>query len=131
MIGPGQIKALAASAVIAGAALAGWTIRDWQAQAEAGARATAELAAQQRIDRLAEAVSTRTEAAIQNIRIENKSIYNEVQREIRTNTVYRECVVPIDGLRLVNQARAGQPADAVPAARPAAADGGHGAAAGR
>lgn len=35
------------------------------------------------------------------------TIQNEVQREIRTNTVFADCKLPADSLRLVNQALAG------------------------
>lgn len=35
------------------------------------------------------------------------TIKNEVQREIRTNTVFADCKLPADSLRLVNQALSG------------------------
>ena len=35
------------------------------------------------------------------------AITERVIREVKTNTVYRDCVLPDDGLRLVNAARAG------------------------
>lgn len=102
-----KIKALAAIAVIAGAALAGWTLRDWQASAEDGAQAAAELKAKEQMELLANAVSAKTESAIQNIRVENRTIYQRTQREITEKPIYHDCVLPADGVRLVNAARAG------------------------
>ena len=102
-----KIKALAAIAVIAGAALAGWTMRDWQARAEEGAQASAELKAKEQMEQLANAVSAKTESAIQNIRVENRTIYQRAQREITEKPIYRDCVLPADGVRLINAARAG------------------------
>lgn len=102
-----KIKAMAAMAAICLAALSGWKLRDWQADAEAGARASAELAAQRQIAQFAHAVSARTEAAIQNIRVENRTIYQRTQREITEKPIYRDCVLPADGVRLINAARAG------------------------
>jgi hypothetical protein len=107
----GVIGALAALSV---AAWSGWYLRDLQA--EAANAAELRIAAEGR--KLAEDVALRTERAIGAIRIENQIINNEVQREIRTRTVYRDCVLPADGVRLANEARsrAGQSARPVPSA---------------
>lgn len=51
--------------------------------------------------------------AIAELRPKYTTIQNEVQREIRTNTVFADCKLPVDSLRLVNQAlNAGSPAPA-------------------
>jgi hypothetical protein len=42
--------------------------------------------------------------AIANIKITNTTIQNEVQREIKTNTIYADCRHSADGLRLINDA---------------------------
>lgn len=47
--------------------------------------------------------------AISSIKITNTTIRGEVQREIRTNTVYRDCRLPPDGVRIANDALRGQP----------------------
>lgn len=129
-----RIKAAVAAGIVVGAAYGGWWLRDLQAEAAEGARATAEAAADRRMNALAARVATSTETAIAGIRIENRNIFNETQREIQTNTVYRDCVLPADGLRIANKARsgaAGQPGAAVPAAAAAAGEGDHGRPAGR
>lgn len=99
------------------AASGGWLLRDLQADAEAGAAAKAEEKAAQHMRMLSDEIATRTEAAIAGIRVENRNIYNEVQREIRTNTIYADCKLPDGGLRMLNQARAsagtGKPTDPV------------------
>lgn len=52
--------------------------------------------------------------AISQLRITNTTIHQEVQREIRTNTVYADCKLPAGGLRIANEALTGQ-RPAVPA----------------
>lgn len=52
--------------------------------------------------------------AIAKITVKNQTIRQEVEREIRTNTIYNDCRHTTDGLRLVNEAITGskaQPAD--------------------
>lgn len=66
-------------------------------------------------DHIAEAVDAANAAsakAIADLKIVNKTIQNEVRREVETNTIYRDCVVPANGVQLANQALAGsKPAD--------------------
>lgn len=129
-----RAKAVLLAATVAGSGFAGWWVRDLQAEAADGARATAEAEAERRLNQLANQVATRTETALAGIRIENRTIFNETQREIQTNTVYRDCVLPADGVRLANQARAGttgKPGGAVPAASAAAGQDHNGRPAGR
>lgn len=118
MILPPQVKLAIGAASILSAAWGGWYLRDLQAEAVAAS----ELRAEKHRERLADDVAKRTESALGTIRIENRTINNEVQREIRTRTVYRDCVLPADGVRLANEARsrAGQPDRAVPRAPVAA-----------
>jgi hypothetical protein len=128
-----RAKAIVAAGCMALAAYGGWWLRDLQEQAVETARAVAEVDAQRRMLALANQVAVRTEDAIARIRIENRTVYNETQREIQTNTVYRDCVLPADGVRLANQARAGagQPSGRVPAASAPASQGHNGRPAGR
>lgn len=107
-------KAALLAVTLAASAYGGWWLRDLQAEAAAAQ----ELRTAAALQRLADGVAVRTERAIAGIRIENRNIYNEVQRETRTNTVYRSCVLPADGLRLANEARqrAGQPYGALSSA---------------
>ena len=50
-------------------------------------------------------VSRETQEAITNIKVENKTIYQETKREILREPVYTECVLTPDGVTLVNKAR--------------------------
>ena len=114
-----SVKTAAIAAAILVSIATGWKLRDWQADAEAGARASAELAAQRQLAQFAHAVSARTEAAIQNIRVENRTIYQRTQHEITEKPIYHDCVLPADGVHLINAARAGsagQSDDTVPSA---------------
>lgn len=62
---------------------------------------------QQHIQQAVEAANQSTAKAISEIKVVNTTIQNEVQREIRTRTVYAECRHTADGLRLLNQAITG------------------------
>lgn len=69
-----------------------------------------EVASQAREDaHIAEAVdaaNSAAAAAIAKIKVVNTTVQNEVQREIQTNTVYRDCQHSAAGLQLVNRALA-------------------------
>ena len=56
---------------------------------------------------VSEAVDAATSAAataISSLKIKNTTITNEVQHEVRTNTVYVDCKLPPSGVRLLNAA---------------------------
>lgn len=67
-----------------------------------------ETAAQSRIDKATqdtrEAALQGAAEAIAKIKVTNTTIKGEVQREVQTNTVYRDCRVPADGMRIINDA---------------------------
>lgn len=71
-----------------------------------------ETATQARIDSAnqatKEAAMQGAAQAIASIKITNTTIRGEVQREVHTNTVYRDCRVPADGVRIINDALKGQ-----------------------
>lgn len=58
----------------------------------------------QHIAEAVDAANTASAQAIAGLKPKYTTIQNEVQREIRTNTVYSDCVIPASGLRLANQA---------------------------
>jgi uncharacterized protein HemX len=59
---------------------------------------------QKHITEAVDAATTTAAQAIATIKPKYTTIQNEVQREIRTNTVFADCKLPTDSLRLVNQA---------------------------
>jgi hypothetical protein len=63
--------------------------------------------------------------AIAKLKPRNVTIRQELEREIQTNTIYRDCRVPANGVRLANEALTGRPEPAgggeLPRAEPAAA----------
>lgn len=67
-----------------------------------------ELAAQAREDKhvaaAIEAANTASAVAIAGIKVENTTIHQELQREIRTNTIYADCKHSPGGLRSLNDA---------------------------
>jgi len=66
----------------------------------------------QHIAQAVDAANAASAQAIASLKIVNKTIQNEVRREVETNTIYRDCVVPAGGVQLANQALAGaKPAD--------------------
>jgi len=118
-----QAKAIAAAIVAAILFGSGWQVRSWYDGAQDAARLEAEARATSLMNVLANKVSASTETAIQGIRIENRTIYNQAQKEIVRETVYAACRVPDAGLLLVNAARAStaasKPDDRLPSARAA------------
>lgn len=56
-----------------------------------------------------EAAQQGAAAAIAALKPRNVTIRQELEREIQTNTVYRDCIVPAGGVRLVNEALTGRP----------------------
>lgn len=52
-------------------------------------------------------IAERTEAKVGKIRVINRTINNEVQREVTEKTIYRDCVIPPSGLQLWNAANKG------------------------
>ncbi len=61
-------------------------------------------AAQAAADSAASAAAT----AISKIKVQNRTIMNEVQREVQTNTVYRDCRHSDEQLRRINAALTGE-----------------------
>ncbi len=112
-----QIKVIIAAILAALLFGSGWQVRSWYDDAKETAILKAEAKTRDMMAELAAKVSAKTETAIQGIRIENRTIYNKVQKEVLRDTVYRDCVLPAGGLQLVNQARAAgarKPAGGVP-----------------
>jgi len=66
----------------------------------------------QHIAQAVDAANAASAQAIASLKIVHKNISNEVRREVETNTIYRDCVLPANGVQLANQALAGtKPAD--------------------
>lgn len=109
-------------AVIVAALLAvgGWTARGWYEDSKDLAAAQAIEKSREVMRDLANEVSGKTETAIQGIRVENRTIYQQASKEVVSVPVYSECLLPADGVRRANQARrgaaAGKPDDKVPGA---------------
>lgn len=74
---------------------------------------TAEKARQadveQAITKTREAAQQGAAQAIAKIKVQHTTVQQEVQREVQTNTIYRDCRVPADGMRLANEAITGKP----------------------
>lgn len=74
-----------------------------------------QIAKQSTIDQVAEAFEQKTAAvvakAISGIKVQNRTVYQEVQREVLERAVYRDCVHSPDQLQRINAALTGQPAE--------------------
>lgn len=113
--------------LIVGAVLAlalfgsGWQVRTWYDGAQDAARLEAEARATALLAKLAAEVSTKTELAIQKIRVVNQTIHTQAEKEVVREVRYAACILPEPGRLLVNQARAGaaagQPGNRLPSAR--------------
>ena len=53
---------------------------------------------------LKEQIDKSTAEALSNIQIVNKTIYSKAVKEIQHEKVYSDCIVPINGVRIANEA---------------------------
>lgn len=125
-----------AVAIAVGAFGAGWTVHGWKEDAAALAAEDAVKKARSAFQTENAALADRLEKRLANLKIVNRTITNEVQREVQTKTVYvdRNCATPDSGVSLLNAARGyadSRPAGERDGALPAATEGKSPAAAGR
>lgn len=83
---------------------AGWWMHGVGRDGEIAKQASAEKIRQETRD----AAQQGAAQAIATIEIKQQTIVQKVQHEVQTNTVYRDCVVPADGVRLLNDAISGK-----------------------
>jgi hypothetical protein len=110
--------------IVAGIALAvafagGWTVRNWKAGADEAARLEQMVKDYDTVVNNNAEASKALEKSLGKLRPIYRTINNEVQREVVENTVYRDCVVTADGVRIINRAvqaanNPGQPDSPVP-----------------
>lgn len=101
--------AIIAALVFWGASLAGtgWWFYGSGQDSEKAKQADIDKAIQQTRDAAQEAAAE----AIAKIEIKQQTIVQKVQHEVQTKPVYRDCVVPADGVRLLNNAISGKAQD--------------------
>jgi hypothetical protein len=107
----------------------GWTVKGWQEDASKLAAVQAVDDARKAFSEDNAALAARLEGKLANLKIVNRTINTEVQREIHKEPVYlnADCAIPAGGVRLLNAARsgtAGAPAGQRDGAVPAAPAGG-------
>lgn len=100
-----DIRLIAYGLLAAGLLFSGWTLRSWYDGAQDAVRLAEKAEAEKRMRVFSDAIAKSTEAAIQGIRVENKTITNEVQKEVIREPVYQSCVLPNSGRVLINRAR--------------------------
>lgn len=61
----------------------------------------------QHIAEAVDAANSATAEAISKIKVTNKTVQNQLEKQIETHTVYRDCKLDPVGLQLANQALAG------------------------
>jgi len=95
--------------IIAGAFVAsfwgGWQVHDWKVGSEESAVLKVQIENQRMLDRALSQISRDTLEQIENIKVENKTIYNETKTEILREPVYSECIIPTEGIDLINKSR--------------------------
>jgi len=102
---PFTTKQIAMAVAVAGLFLSGWMVRGWYEGSKDADRLEAEAQTRGLMVELANKVSESTETAIQGIRVENRNIFNETQKEIVRDIVYKDCAIPQEGIDLANKAR--------------------------
>ena len=101
---PFQLAGLATvAAFIAGAGTA-WTLTSTFYKAEKAAVAERLLSERVAAEKRADEISMRFEEKLVKLRVVNRTINNEVQREVQIHKQY-ECDLPASGVRLLNNAR--------------------------
>ena len=74
-----------------------------------------QIAKQATVDQVAEAAAAKVAdvvaKSISGIKVQNRTVYQEVQREVLERPVYRDCVHSPDQLRNINAALTGRPAE--------------------
>lgn len=98
---PGWLVAvIAAAAFLTGAQVTHWKHNSDALHAEQ-TRQHAETLARE----LIQEVAMHTATAIGGIRVENRTIYQTARTEVVREPVYSQCLVPVAGSRLLNEAR--------------------------
>ncbi|HCA25356.1 MAG TPA: hypothetical protein DEP32_14425 [Pseudomonas sp.] len=93
---------LTAFAVVAALSLGtGWQLHAWKVAYDL----ERDRIAQEAADALVREISGKTLEQIAGIRIENKTIYQQGRTEVLRETIYRDCVLPDSGRRLLESAR--------------------------
>ncbi len=88
--------------VLASASFAvGWQVHAWKLAYDL----ERDRQAQEQAAALVHAISAMTLTQIRDIRIENKTIYQQGRTEVLRETIYRDCVVPDAGRLLLESAR--------------------------
>jgi hypothetical protein len=120
---PFLLKQSAIAVVAAVVFTGGWSVRGWYEDSKDLAAAEAIEKSRELMRELANDISKNTETAIGEIRVENKTVYQQATKEVVRDVVYRDCRLTDDGLRAANQARSGaatgKPDHPLPPARPA------------
>ncbi len=83
----------------------GWQIHSWKSSTEKLALLEAHNTAQRIIDDALDKISISTQEAIDGIQIRHTTINKEALTEIREIPVYSECIIPVQGVELINKAR--------------------------
>lgn len=101
-----KIKLIAVAFIAGFLFVAGYWLRDLQADAAELARIEGEKQARQLLGDLADRVSQDTAKAIAGIRVTNQTIHQKTIQEVLRETIYSDCVLPDAGRLLINEARA-------------------------
>lgn len=98
------VQILVILAILGGTFGAGWQVRDWKAAADE--RETLKKVIEDTNTAIKDnsEASEKLEKSLTKLRPIYRTINNEVQREVVQNTVYTDCVVTADGVRLINRA---------------------------
>jgi len=81
----------------------GWQVRDWKAGADEREQLKQVIETTNKAIKDGAESSEKLEKSLTKLRPIYRTINNEVQREVVQHTVYTDCVVTPDGVRLVNR----------------------------
>lgn len=101
-----NVKTGVVLAVCAACFGSGWQVSTWRYESEQARQEQMTALHEAERRRLLAEMARQTQEAISQIRIENRTIYQKTRQEVIRDPVYIDCVVPADGSRLLNEARA-------------------------
>lgn len=100
-----QLRAILMVALAATGFVSGALVMHWKHGNDAYDQLQQQVAQEKLTREIVADITNKTLAAIGDIRVENRTIYQQARTEIVREPVYTECLVPVDGSVLLNQAR--------------------------
>lgn len=91
--------------LVGGSFYGGWKVHEYKVGYDEAQELKVQAVIQKQLDNALFNISEEIQNEISDIRIENKTIYRDTRTEILKEKVYEECLIPSEGVDLLNEAR--------------------------